>query len=101
VGCAHNVGARILQHNAGNVKATRGGAPWTLLHSEAIGACVLALRRERYYKSGAGRRRLAAWFAGGLMDATMAGTAGSNPALSANRRFRISPRAASPAGTGA
>jgi len=60
VGCAHDVDLRLCQHNAGTVAATRNGIPWRLIHREAVGEYALTLRRERYFKSGAGRRRLAA-----------------------------------------
>ncbi|MBM4147853.1 MAG: GIY-YIG nuclease family protein [Lentisphaerae bacterium] len=60
VGCAHDVAARLTQHNAGKVSATRRGVPWHAVHTEHVGEYVLAVRRERYYKSAAGRRRLRA-----------------------------------------
>ena len=62
VGCAHDVKGRLAQHNAAQVRATCLGVPWTVLLTEAVGSYEQALQRERYYKSGAGRRRLKAIF---------------------------------------
>ncbi len=58
VGCAHDVPARLAQHNAGRVRATRARVPWRLLHVEPAGDYPTAIARERYFKTGAGRRRL-------------------------------------------
>ncbi len=62
VGCSRDVAARLQEHNAGRVTATRNGRPWTALHTEQLENYTEARRRERYYKSGAGRRRLAKIF---------------------------------------
>ena len=58
VGCAHDVALRLGQHNAGAVRATRNGIPWRVVQTELIGDYEQALHRERYFKSGAGRRKL-------------------------------------------
>ena len=58
VGCSSDVPLRLSQHNAGAVRATRNGTPWRLALTEPAGTYEQALHRERYYKSGAGRRRL-------------------------------------------
>ena len=62
VGCAHDVKGRLAQHNAAQVRATCLGVPWTVLLTETVGSYEQALQRERYYKSGAGRRRLKSIF---------------------------------------
>ena len=62
VGCSTNVEERLRAHNAKQVHATRAGVPWQLVYVEAAGMHLEARRRERYYKSGAGRRRLKSIF---------------------------------------
>ena len=59
VGCAQDVAKRHAEHNANRVRSTKGGAPWRVVHIEPVGSYGDARRRELYYKSGAGRRRLA------------------------------------------
>ena len=58
VGSCENLETRLRRHNLGHSKATRHGAPWTLVHSETFANRVDATRRERYYKSGRGRDEL-------------------------------------------
>jgi putative endonuclease len=64
VGCSADVDGRLRVHNAGQVRATRGGTPWRLGYTEAVGTYLEVRRRERYYKSAAGRRRLKTIFEG-------------------------------------
>jgi putative endonuclease len=58
VGMSENVSRRLREHNAA-VKSTKAGRPWTLLFEEQVGGRTEARIRERYWKSGAGRRRIA------------------------------------------
>jgi putative endonuclease len=58
VGCSADVDGRLKTHNAGQVRATHADVPWRLIHTEAVGSHLEARHRERYYKTGAGRRRL-------------------------------------------
>jgi len=62
VGFAEDVQARLKRHNAGQVAATRHGRPWTLRHVEELPDYAAARHRERYLKSGAGRRWIASTF---------------------------------------
>ena len=59
VGCASDVQARLARHNAGQVAATRRGRPWRILHVEELTDFAAARDRERYMKTGAGRRWVA------------------------------------------
>jgi len=56
VGCSEDWAARLNEHNAGKVKATTSGRPWTIILTEEHAAMLDARRRERYLKSSAGRR---------------------------------------------
>jgi putative endonuclease len=58
VGSCENLAERIRRHNAGDSKATKHGAPWILLHSEAFRTRSEAAQRERFYKTGRGRGEL-------------------------------------------
>jgi len=49
---------RILSHNAGKNKATKFGAPWKLIYCEISINKQDARARERYLKSGLGKRYL-------------------------------------------
>ena len=58
VGLSLDPKARLLQHNAGKSKFTKGHIPWELVYTEKVGALVDARKKERYYKTSAGKRRL-------------------------------------------
>ena len=58
VGCSQDVVNRLRQHNLGKVKATKYGVPWRLIYEEYCNDYKEARRRERYYKSGAGRKKI-------------------------------------------
>ena len=47
---------RLAEHNAGLSRWTRPHRPWQLLYSEVYDSKRLALARERFLKTGAGRR---------------------------------------------
>jgi len=49
---------RILTHNSGKNKSTKYGIPWKLIYYEAGLNRKDARARERYLKSGMGRRYL-------------------------------------------
>ena len=55
VGSCEDLESRVYRHNAGKVNATKHGAPWVLVHAESFVTRAEAVRRERYYKTGAGR----------------------------------------------
>ncbi len=47
---------RLAEHNAGVNRWTRAHGPWRLAYWEMCGSKRLALARERFLKTGAGRR---------------------------------------------
>ena len=47
--------ARVLAHNVGVKGWTIRGRPWILVHKEPFTDKVEALKREKYFKTGAGR----------------------------------------------
>ena len=49
---------RVKDHNAGSNKFTRQNRPWKLIHSETFATKSEALRREKFLKSGQGRKWL-------------------------------------------
>ena len=57
-GQTQNLQARLKAHNAGKTKSTKYGVPWELVYYEDLLTRDEALKRERYFKSAAGRRFL-------------------------------------------
>ena len=58
IGYTSNLRTRLRQHSEGNSFATSYRGPWKLIYYEAYRDQADALGRERYLKSGAGRRFL-------------------------------------------
>lgn len=58
IGSTQDLKQRIKEHNSGMSKFTKGGIPCVLLHSENFETRTLALKRESFLKSGAGRKWL-------------------------------------------
>jgi putative endonuclease len=46
---------RLHRHNTAQMKATKHGVPWILIHSESFATRREAVQRELYYKTGHGR----------------------------------------------
>jgi putative endonuclease len=67
-GCTNDLRRRVLAHNAGQVRSTASRAPLELIYYEACLNRDDALRRERFLKTGKGKRflrtRLAAFLDG-------------------------------------
>ncbi|MDP3785094.1 MAG: GIY-YIG nuclease family protein [bacterium] len=62
VGYARDVLIRFAEHNAGRVKATKHRRPLKVFFSEECKTLADAKYREKYWKSGAGRRKLRTFF---------------------------------------
>lgn len=62
VGHTNNIHNRLNRHNAGLVSATKYRFPFKLLYLEKHSTLKEAKSRELYWKSGAGRRKLKAYF---------------------------------------
>ncbi len=57
-GHTKDVAKRIRQHNAGEMKYTKGKRPWKVHYTEEFQTKSEAYRRERYFKSIQGYRFL-------------------------------------------
>lgn len=49
---------RIIEHNSGKTKSTKGYRPWKLVYHEIFDTEIEAIAREKFLKSGAGREFL-------------------------------------------
>ena len=58
IGSTRDLRKRILRHNSGQNKSTRAGVPWKLIYCEIGLNKDDARAREKYLKSGMGRRYL-------------------------------------------
>ena len=58
IGYTNNLKKRFSEHNKGTNCSTKGKRPWKLIYYEACMNEVDAKNRERYLKSGMGRRYL-------------------------------------------
>jgi len=58
IGFTENLEKRILEHNSGLVEATRSRKPFKLIYYEACLERSKAVAREKYFKTGFGRRFL-------------------------------------------
>ncbi|MBZ9572250.1 GIY-YIG nuclease family protein [Patescibacteria group bacterium] len=70
IGSTKDLRKRILTHNSGKNRSTKYGIPWKLIYYEAGLNRKDAQAREKYLKSGMGRRylknRLKSFFAKGF-----------------------------------
>lgn len=62
VGHTNDVERRLIQHNSGHVRSTKHRIPFKLLFTEEFETSTEAKKRELYWKSGAGRRKLKEYF---------------------------------------
>jgi len=53
-----DVNKRLKEHNKGITKSTKSGMPWKLIYCEVFKNRQDAIERERYLKSGWGRKYL-------------------------------------------
>ena len=58
IGSTKDLRKRILYHNSGKSKATKSGIPWEIIYCEISLNKNDARAREKYLKSGMGRRYL-------------------------------------------
>jgi putative endonuclease len=61
-GVTDDVNKRLAEHNAGRVKSSRPYRPYKIIHIESFEILKEARRKERFYKSTTGRRRLKEMF---------------------------------------
>ncbi len=58
IGCTNDLKIRLSEHNRGLVQATKGRLPLELIYYEACIHKNNAFAREKYFKTGYGRRFL-------------------------------------------
>ena len=58
IGSSADPDHRLQSHNAGKVRSTKMYKPWIRIYLEECESRSVALRREKYLKSGYGRRWL-------------------------------------------
>lgn len=58
VGISENVARRLIWHNMGKTKSTKGYTPWELIFIKETKDRVEARSWEKYYKSGVGKEYL-------------------------------------------
>ena len=56
VGFTNNIERRLIEHNLGKTKFTRIYKPWEMVYKEEFNSEEEAIKREKYFKSAAGRR---------------------------------------------
>ncbi|MBU3820577.1 GIY-YIG nuclease family protein [Flavobacteriaceae bacterium XHP0103] len=56
VGMTVNVEKRLKEHNSGKTKSTKGYMPWELFFTESFNSREEARKREKYLKSGYGKK---------------------------------------------
>ena len=58
VGMSQDVSRRLKEHNDGRTRSTKSRKPFEIVYTEECENREAARKRERYFKSGAGRRYL-------------------------------------------
>ncbi|OGE08326.1 hypothetical protein A3A60_03970 [Candidatus Curtissbacteria bacterium RIFCSPLOWO2_01_FULL_42_26] len=62
VGSTNDFEKRLALHNSGRVTSTKHRIPFKIIFTEEFETIQEAKKREQYYKSGAGRRKLKQFF---------------------------------------
>jgi len=57
-GHTSDIDKRIKEHNSGKTKSTKGYKPWKLVYFEKLDTREEAVLREKYFKTGSGRKFL-------------------------------------------
>ena len=55
VGQTRHIEKRLLAHNNGDSRYTKGRGPWQLIYDESYSTRSEAIQREQYLKTGKGR----------------------------------------------
>jgi putative endonuclease len=58
IGNTNNIEKRLLEHNNGKVRYTKGRRPWKLIYNEEFDTRSEAMKREKELKTGQGRKFL-------------------------------------------
>jgi putative endonuclease len=67
-GYATDANVRLVDHNFGRVDATKNRRPLEIIFTEDVNSLKDAKKRELYWKSGAGRRKLKIYFEKGFPE---------------------------------
>jgi len=65
IGQTNNLRLRFSKHIGQKVKSTKNRGKWNIIYKESFSSRSLAMRREEYLKSGAGRKFLKEILRGG------------------------------------
>ncbi len=65
-GFCKEINLRLHEHNSGEVRATKNRRPLEIIFTEKVKNLKEAKKREKYWKSGAGRRKLKQFFKDGF-----------------------------------
>ena len=68
-GYAKDARLRLVDHNSGRVDATKNRRPLEIIFTEDLETLEEAKKRELYWKSGAGRRKLRGYYKPGPVKA--------------------------------
>jgi putative endonuclease len=58
VGYTNNLERRLKEHNSGKSIFTSKFVPWEIIYKEEFDQEIEARKKEKYYKSSAGRRKI-------------------------------------------
>jgi putative endonuclease len=58
IGSTNNIKRRLIEHNCGNSRYTKNRGPWELIYVEEKKSSVDATKREKFFKTGDGRKVL-------------------------------------------
>jgi len=58
VGSTEDISKRLAEHNSGRCRYTSGHKPWRLVYKEKFALRSGAVKREKFLKSGQGRKYL-------------------------------------------
>ena len=58
VGYTNNLERRLKEHNSGKSIFTSKFVPWKIIYKEEFDQDIEARKKEKYYKSSAGRRKI-------------------------------------------
>lgn len=58
IGNTENLEVRLKEHNHGRSRYTSAHCPWKIIYKESVESRAQAIRREKFLKSGTGRKIL-------------------------------------------
>ena len=57
-GQTENLQNRLIKHNSGKVRSTKAYIPWKMIYHETFNTRAEAIRRESWYKTPEGRKKI-------------------------------------------